>query len=376
LNLLASDAIEVDGQLILFAEKVNLLFSMNMSTGSISLLGSIPEESVWASRLTCKLIYWERKIIIVPLMAKKIWIYSLESRKWTDVEFKNHAIDMSATYFRQAIIYYNSLFLIGGHYPAILEMDLNSYKISYIEAPFVCRRQYGSRSELYFRGDFACRGETLYFASGRDNSVLIFHLDTKEYEWIEVGGKLNRYSGIMWDGRHYWFSPRMNTPVVKWDGKDKVVEYEIPSEKRVDNISYLGVVRRGNQIVMPAVSGSGADTIVITENEEMEFENATYVFYKNTEDGKYIAQNSEGKVIYINYGDKKKEFDCGITVAMFCSVLDSAQIDREDMRLQISKENDPFLLQEILKLWDKTYFRSIAEGWNIGGVIWERIKRG
>ena len=48
----------------------------------------------------------------------------------------------------------------------------------------------------------------------------------------------------MWDGNNYWLSPRKNTSIVKWNGNDHVIEFEIPEEKKVNNIAYAGIVKK------------------------------------------------------------------------------------------------------------------------------------
>lgn len=74
--LFAADAIKIGNYLFLFANYFNMLFSIDLSNGEMDFLGGIPEEHIFSKGLTCKLVYIRERIIVVPLLAKKIWIYS------------------------------------------------------------------------------------------------------------------------------------------------------------------------------------------------------------------------------------------------------------------------------------------------------------
>lgn len=373
--LFADDAIKVGDCLFLFANNLNMLFSINIPDGTLTFLGGIPDEHLFSKGLTCKLIYVKEHIIVVPLLAKKIWIYSLKSGEWKSVAVDVCRVYGRGTYFRQAIQYKDSLFFIGGHYPAILKMDLPSCKLTYLKEPFQRHSECEETEELYFRGDFVYKEGTVYLASGRDNAVLMYHLNTHVYKWIEIGKKENRYSGIMWDGNDYWLSPRKNTPVVKWDGNGSVTEYEIPEEKRVKDIAYAGIIKRNNQIIIPALARSGADTIILTDNGSMEFDRKEYTFYKKTEKGDYLAQDSDGQILFSSPKGIKRQYKYELSGKILLDFLNCTKIDINDIAGRISRENDPFSLSSLLCLMRKTKVGSVQKQKNDGLKIWEMIKR-
>lgn len=372
--LFADDAIKVGEKLFLFANNLNILFSINLSDGKLTFLSTIPEEHILSKGLTCKLVYIKEHIIIVPLLAKKIWIYALKRREWRSVVIENYKVYGRGTYFRQAIKHNDSLFFIGGHYPAILKMDLSSCKLTYLKEPFINCVKSEESGELYSRGDFVYKGDKLYLASGRDNKVLVYHLDTQTYKWIEIGKKNNRYSGIMWDGNNYWISPRKNTSIVKWDGNDIVTEYEIPEEKRVNGISYAGIIKRKDQIIIPALAKSGADTIILANDGSMEFDKKQYRFYKKTEDEDYIAQDSEGQVLFISAKGIKKQYKCDLSRERLSALLSIANISEIDMVKMINEENEPFSLSSLMSLTKMANTNLVQSKKNNGLKIWEEIK--
>lgn len=371
--LFAADAIKIGNYLFLFANYFNMLFSINLSNGEMDFLGGIPEEHIFSKGLTCKLVYIRERIIVVPLLAKKIWIYSLKNGEWKSIEVEECKVYGRGTYFRQTIQHKGSLFFIGGHYPAILKMDFPSCKLTYLKEPFLRYTELEESGELYFRGDFVYKKGMVYLASGRDNTVLMYHLDTREYKWIEVGKKGNQYSGIMWDGNYYWLSPRKNTPIVKWDGYGSVVEYEIPEEKRVNDIAYAGIIKKNNQIIIPALSGSGADTITLNNDGIMEFSKKEYIFYKETEKGDFIAQDSDGQILFTGADGVKRQYRCELSGEKLSALLDIANIDVNDIAGRINKENDALSLRLLLGLPGGAYISSVQNKKIAGLKIWETI---
>ncbi len=298
----------------------------------------------------------------------------MENGKWSSVAIEACKVYGRGTYFRQAIQYKDSLFFIGGHYPAILKMNLPSCKLIYLKKAFLNYEKRGESGELYFRGDFVCKDNILYLASGMDNTVLIYHLDTQTYRWVEVGKKENRYSGIMWDGNNYWLSPRKNTSIVKWNGNDHVIEFEIPEEKKVNNIAYAGIVKRNNQIIIPALAGSGADTIILTSNGAMEFDRKRYFFYKMENNGDCLAQDSDGRVLFISAKGIKRQYECELSGEKLSDYWDTISIDVNNIAKEVSEENDPFSLNCLLKVLGKNNIRSTWNEKNVGHKMWEKLK--
>lgn len=373
LMLFSEDAIKIENRLFLFAKNLNILFSINIDNGSIKFYGSIPEEETFCKRLSCKLIHWKNKIIVVPLKAKKIWIYSLNNNTWKGISFDRYKLGASKTNFRQAIVYKESLFLFGGHYPAILKMELSTYKISYIKEPFYrYTKTREKQEELYFRGDFVCEKNIILLASCKNNSILKFDLETQAYKWIEIGGKSNKYSGIMWDGNNYWIAPRHDTPIVKWNGREEFVEYKIPRTKTNRQNYYSGIVKRNNQIIIPAL-GNNSHTVILTNEGVMKFDNRGYMFYKKTEKGEYIAQYSDGRVIYVN-AVEEREFDFSLSEDYFDALLDSIHIYQRDITEMCSVENVQFTLVELLRLLQKMEPGSMQNIQNDENKIWVKIK--
>ena len=70
---------------------------------------------------------------------------------------------------------------------------------------------------------------------------------TDEYRWEKVGSDGNRYSGIAWDGKAFWLSPRKHTSIVRWILGVGIEEFDISRDYQEGN-NFGGVVYYDDKI--------------------------------------------------------------------------------------------------------------------------------
>lgn len=295
-----NEALYINNKIYIFAASMNRLIELDLADNKVSDLGKIPGEHWFKEDLTCKLIAWQESIIIVPWMARGIWIYSLAGHTWEFFPLKNFCRDQdSGSNLREAVLVDTSLFLFGGRYPAIVQFDLVTKEITYITEPF---QNYiapnGMLQELFTRNGYVRKLDCLYFASALTNAVFCFNVKDMTWQWIEIGRKENRYAAIAWDGAYFWLSPRMNTSIAKWDGENEVVEYDLLLEQRKPNYLYFGIWEIEGRLVLPAVEGRGSDTIVIDTTGRLTFYKDSYIFFKAFDGYGYIFQDKDGNIGY------------------------------------------------------------------------------
>lgn len=349
-----NDAFYINDKIYMFASNMNRFIEYNLINGEISDLGRMPGEDWFKEELTCKIVAWKESIIIVPLQAKEIGIYSLLEHTWDFLSLKNFCIDTeNGINLREAVLVDDCLFMFGGRYPAIVQLDLVTKQVSYIEEPF---RNYlspnGMLKDVFTRNGYVKKQDCLYFATALTNAVFCFNVKDKNYRWIEVGSKENRYSGIVWDGSYFWLSPRLQTSIVRWDGENEVVEYEIPPEQQKANITYYGIWKIKDYLVLPAVEGRGADTIVIEKNGRMMFRKDSYVFFKALDMYGYIFQDADGNIEYsIKEGVINQIRSHVMTKSIVGHLIENAGSEcKRAFENAIAGENDVVGLNEFLKL--------------------------
>ncbi len=346
MKLITEDAIVVRDALYFFGRDINALFQVSLSDGSISVVGTLPDEELREQRLCCKLVYYKNQIIVAPLKTKNIWFFSIDTGAWEKIEIDEYENNYARSYFRNIYVKDDRLLLWGGYYPGMVRINLTDYSVSYRMDLMNGKR--GIIKDLFFRsGPLKVRGK-LYLASCVDNSVLIVDEDKLDCSWVEVGARHNRYSGIEWDGQYFWLSPRCDSAVVRWDGKGRVWEYEQPEDARFETVTYFGIVRIGDGFLIPASPNGAADSIYVDKSGRLTREKRRYTLCKNVGKCGLIYQIAEGEIVYIDDGGVKHEIlkeDIDIS-----RLLRQAGIETHEYIEGIMTENEDFSLREWISM--------------------------
>lgn len=350
LRFIIDDAICVDNKIYIFTRDFNLFYVADLSDGRLLFFEQLPEADFLEKRLVSKIIFWNNELYFIPFSNNDIWIYLLESREWEKIEIKKQQINYSSACFQNAVIYKDSMFLFGGRYPSIIKIDLITKAITYISKPIEEKNKLMKEKIIrtpYFRGKPLRIENMLYLASCMDNSVLLFNMDNCDYQWIEVGSKENTYSGIEKRGMDFWIAPRQNSPIVKWDGKDGVVEYKLDKISDLENIYFADISKRENDLIIYAFRNK-CFSLLISKNDEIKKERHDYSFYKEI-DGECIYQNIDGRIHYREIDGIEKIYENDIEDVAIRRLLQ--QIDKEKLKVEV-KEGNPCSI----KLWMELMF--------------------
>lgn len=293
LTLIAEDCVKINNFLYFIAKNVNILCSLDLRNGQISLLDSIPENRILAPRAGAAILHWKGELIFSPMLTKKIWRYNISTKEWKGYERKKYNSKLKNEMF-QEILYENKIFFIGTTYPAIIVLDLIDGGLTYIDEPY--KKLEHRRMQLkdcFFRMDHVKMGHLLFLASCVSNEILRLDLSTYDYELIKVGSLENRYVGIAWDGKNFWIAPRKTTPIVKWDGCNECEEIALPEEFADDKYIFGSVVCREGRVYLNSYNDDKSLVLDCNNNETMIVQKR-YIFMKKMEDKTYIEMASTG----------------------------------------------------------------------------------
>ena len=247
--LKAEDCVKVGNDIYLICRDINLIYRINLKDKRTFLVDSIPEENIAARRVCAKIVYWENELFFIPFNLNKLWVLNIATHVWRSISIGEVRGVKDALFF-QAVLFEKHLFVIGSKYPAILDINLETEYVEYISNPYNGK----SKKDILFRCDYVQKDEYLYLASCLSNEILTFNMKTYEYKWTSIGRKKNRYIGMIWDGNYFWIAPRGYTPIVRWNGEDEIIEYQLPSKLETDKQGFIGIVLYKNCIILPALS--------------------------------------------------------------------------------------------------------------------------
>ncbi len=302
------DCVRIGEDLYFIDSECNIIYKMEIKTGVISIVGSIPEENLLAPRLSAKIVHIDKKLYFSPMNAKKIWRYDLQTEEWKGFSRKTYG-KTSFGHMFQAIEYDKKIFFIGCSYPAIIALDTVTEKTEYIEKPYeYLDGKAREENDSYFRTDYVKKYKKIYMASCVSNEVFIFDLETQEFEFVTIGESYFRYSGIAYDGKQFYLSPRKNTPIVKWDGKNTEY-YTLPSIYNDRNeMIFGGVWCDADKIVLPSVFW---DKSIVIENKDelysLKILNESFYFYK-TIDNETTVNLKQPNIMTIKFRENEWKY--------------------------------------------------------------------
>ncbi len=374
-----------EGKLYCLAKDFNLLFSIDLQDGSVDLMDAVPGEDVLSSYLSGSIAVWNHTLILAPNKTKKIWLYDLIKKQWNGLPIKETDCRESGGFY-QTYVCHDKVFFAGGGYPAILCLDMKNNTCEYITEPYKEMIDRNPDSDyLYFRPNGVRIEDTLYLASCLDNYVLTFDMASLEHQWIEVGPDGYTYSGIAWDGSHFWLSPRSNKDIIRWDGRENVKAYPLPDEFRQHPEYVWDACFDGRQVVFPAVNHE-KNLQLDTEKDSLHVYGEHYTLFKRFDNGIVIRQtnNADLTVTTEKYSVEKYSVE-KYSERVFPVSIEADQLRRfyEERNLSIYKENTLYYEtadSQILSLKGFLNFansgfqhRPDSEG-TVGQAIWEKIR--
>lgn len=201
-NLTTYDVLKVDNNFYYVCNEFNALIKHEDGTLTNVILDTIPDEDLFGKKLISKLLYINGEILFVPLNAKKIWIYNIKGRIWSEISISNSECKYK---FFDAIYYENKIYFIPCKYAYLVCLDIVTRKLTYID---ISRGCYKNNNEIWFRHIVVRHDNSFFCASCIGNLVFAFDLKNTTYEWIDTGIKCSGFSGMVFDGKTFWISPR------------------------------------------------------------------------------------------------------------------------------------------------------------------------
>lgn len=236
----------------------NLLLSIDVESEKVKILSAVPEWS--GGHDFSDILYWNNYLVLIPLLAKKIWIYSLSENSWEYIDVIDCVTEEGLGNFAVAHIRNDYLYLIGNCFPGILKVDLNTKsivkKLDTYENVLV---EQAEKKDGFAYTSYAICNDKMYIASGISNIVHIIDLKDDTYEDVIVGETGKRYAGIAFDGKNFWLAARVGSDITKWNGQDDVEVIEIDGRKNV--FIYSGIFFTGKCIVLDGLRDE--DTVVV-----------------------------------------------------------------------------------------------------------------
>lgn len=371
ISLYAEAGALVNDEIYFFSSEYNLLYKVHMPDFVVSIVSRIPCTKVVAYRWFRKMCYWNEKLIFIPSLAERVWIYDLNSGGWENIIIDFPQMSLK---FWGVTLYQNNIFLFGAAYPAILKINLNDYSTSYLEIDCPL----GKKEEGLHFTDVVRVNNIAFSSVSTSNHVIRLNLDTFEYEWKQIGSIDNEYCGIARDGDEFWIPIWRYGKIVKWDGDSYWEEFGVPDEIGKRTYQFIGVVCDENRIRFLTMqdgksmeilkNASGEIQILVTE------ETKRYVHLEHYENGTIVLMRYDSSMD-VRWGGIWLKGKCEIDYQVFkeyfggsliWDILSEKGVGRE---MKIFKMND---YVNIIKNQQKD--NSVCLDENMGMNIWNALQ--
>lgn len=286
-------------------DEMNLLCTMRLEEGTVTILSSIPEEKINQTGLSLKLECYDGKIIVTPYMAKTIWSYDIQSGRWQKIGIRNEEQECK---FVSSVIYKDKLYLIPALYKYIVRVNLKTYSVAYLEHIYAEYAALSSEEACRFACNYARCRDVLYIAEQQTNLMLRFDLATEKYTWLQIGNPGQIWLASAWDGTYFYFVPLTQGRLLRWDGQDEYVEYDLPGDCRYDRYGPVNVNIIDGTLVL---QGYNCDAVLYDlEDMSCRTEQVRYNYaYKIREDF-YTGYDMATDRFVIQDGAKRLEYTC------------------------------------------------------------------
>ena len=366
-----------EGKLYCLAKNFNLIFSVDLQDERIELIDAVPDENILSGNLFGDIKLWNNKLILSPWTTQKVCIYDMISKQWESFSINEYE-HQGFVEINQMYIYNDFVYMIGSNYPAILCLNLENNTCDYIEGPYKeVKERHPDIDFSYFRIHGVQLDNFLYLASCLDNYVLKFDMDTREYQWIEVGNTDYIYSQITWDGSNFWLAPRLNCDIVKWDGKNGTKIIPLPSElKKVANTHAWYALYDGSQVVFPCLTHPES-IIIDIQKDSIQIQKQQYTHLcTRLDNGMVVCQTPDGILSVKTDDQSAKTYNMSIDSDRLKEFYEekNRKVLNNHMLYQEARRGQMLSMENYITFTEKKDSKQPIADSQTGKKIWEKIK--
>lgn len=230
------------------AYDMNLVLKYLIDRDEIVLLQP-PAENMFMVMPYGNVVVLDKFIFLIPFYAKNIWKLC-DNSKWEKISDPR----LEQGKFMGAVLINNSIYLLGFWSKEIYKFNILTNQI--LELKIDISSEMSELDEVGFLGpDYEIVSGKIFVPVMCANIILEIDPERDIATVINVPGKSNGYSGIIYDGNGFWLAPRKGRYFVHYLLNGDIEEYELPEEYEEDEMYFGSAYREEEQIVFTAFNG-------------------------------------------------------------------------------------------------------------------------
>ena len=258
----STDICEENGKIWLSIMGMNGLVEIDLSTRKLKVLCKFEEEKNSLFNLYSSLVKIDNKIVLIPSAAEKIAIYELNTKSVVYIKIKkvqdnrNEIYDTNAKFWKYYVDGKN-VYLLGYYYPAIIKINTDTYKITYLTDWVKKLEKYIKKGDKrgYIGAGFAKINSKIYFPLQCYPGLLVLELETNKV-WIKnIKSSLDGIGTMGGDDNNIWIEGKGNSfgVIAKMDINMEHIEEigKVEKIKQTDySIPFWEPISYGNKIFL------------------------------------------------------------------------------------------------------------------------------
>ena len=308
-KLRIEDAVQLRENIWFCAQRFNGLFSLNTNTGKIEKIGEFPLCSFGKERLFASMELVGEKIYFIPLYANSIMSYNISLNKFESIEIDLPKADTNGQklHFMGVQKYKKYLFIFPVTCKVIIRLDTSNNQITYLtEWVNDAEKLIFDKQDGYFRKQVAIRNNKLYIPFCNANAILTLDCETMQCKIHKLGSNKQGYSGICYDGKNFWISPRKGGNITIWNPDDNSIQCVKMSKLQKDSLAYVGIIYYNDRVKLFSCLDESESQQIEEDFCNVDIMNGKYSFAKADNNHIIYYEINEGELYVIDNENEKR----------------------------------------------------------------------
>ena len=364
-----ADAIIIQEKIWFCARNFNSLFCMDMITKKVELVGIFPNEPYNQEILYTSMKLVGEKIYFIPYHAKTIAVYDIIKKQFSNIDIEQRYISNLSLplLFSGVEKYKNYLFILPLFAKAILKLNTDTQEIEYISnwIEDIKDKVFNER-DIFFKRQAIIQENKLLVPFSNVNAVLELNCDTLESNIYMLGREEQGYSGISYDGKDFWLTPRASGDLTIWNYNSNNIRVIKMCKEKINPYAFVGALFFENQVmVFPEME---EEYVLENSIKTIKIQRGLYSFIKEENNNIIYYDRVKNILTIINKKDKNKE--------EIEFILDSSLINLKQMVEEkgLVEEQEEVNLKSFLSLVVRKDSEMFQEEGKKGKDIYQKMK--
>ena len=304
-----NDAIVYKNKLWFIINDFNGLASEDVETGDIEFVGEFANESYASKRLYETMQVCDGKIYFAPFYAKSIAVFDIEEKKFSSIPLDAKKVNCKSKQpiFGGSKMYGKYMFFVPVYSKVIIRLNTENQELDYITGWAEEVASIKFNDDAYVRRQVVLREGKLLIPFCNADAVMELDCETLEHKIYRIENEKIGFSGICFDGKDFWLSPRRDGNIVRWNpltGHKDVIELDKDEGSTKILYAYAGIASSQEKVMIFPLFNKKCVNML---NPKFILQEGIFEFVKDEEQFISYFRKDTGTLVFVNKKNGAKE---------------------------------------------------------------------